>query len=151
MVYENLGLHINSFYEKYHELKINDISKDKIDELKKASIDLSYYFNECFDYILKIQKYVRVLEKIITSSKKLGANNSTEKLLLFMFIVDPNLEVIKIYEEENNLKNIKPRIQKQFGVYDHNLIKIERWYIKNVLDKESKKQIEDEIERRVFK
>lgn len=149
-IISNISVHINSFYRAIHDLKVSDISIEKIEELKETSKELNNYFYKKYDE-WKQNKYVRILEKIKTNPKFFNVYNSTEKLLLLMFIIDPNFEILLIYEEENDCKNIESRIEQEFGVYDSNLIKIEKWYIKYIADSKMKMKISNEIERRVFK
>ena len=63
----------------------------------------------------------------ITNQKKLlGLTTSAEQLALFILLVDSNLDMLKIYEEESMVKNIKERIIEQFGFFEPELLTLER-------------------------
>ena len=68
-----------------------------------------------------------------------------------MFSVDPTLEALKIYGECNTLNQTKLKMGMFFGVYDSNLIKIEKEFIKKFFTEKEKKELTDEIDKRVFR
>ena len=68
-----------------------------------------------------------------------------------MYSVDPNFEATIIYGVENNTKSIKEKLTQKFGIYDPNLIKIEKFVITNFLNQKQKDEINEEIENRIFK
>lgn len=142
---------LNSFYNSFHDLEIEDINVDKINEIKQKSEELNYFYEGEFSNFSKGVRYVKVLNKIKTNPKKYNLTNSTEKLLMLMFAVDPSFEAIKIHNEFNKIDDARFDMEKYFGIFDKNLIKIELWYIKNLLDEESKKLLEEEIDKRVYK
>lgn len=143
----NIKMDLNSFYNSFHELKIENIDYSKIDEIKQSSKELNYFYESKSTDLFKSNRYIKILNKIKTNP----IGNPTEKLLMLMFAVDPSFEAIKIYNEHNKINEIRFAIEKHFGVYDPNLIKIEKWYIKNILDEESKISLEEEIDKRVYK
>ena len=105
----------------------------------------------------KIEKYCKKIERIQTAPKKendfnkISTNTSIEKLLLFMFSVDPDFEAFLIYSSCNTLKEIKYEMNKTFGLYDPYLVKVERIFIKYLLNEEEKNKINEKVEIRVFK
>lgn len=149
--YYDTSVSINSFYKNIHDLKISEISSKRIEDFKEKSKDLNKEYNNNYSDRPKNVRYSRIMDKIKTTPKTYDLNNSTEKLLFFMFSVDPEFEAVLIYEEANDTIQLKKKMESYFGVYDKNLIKIERWYIKNLLDKESRINLEEEAERRVYK
>ena len=72
-------------------------------------------------------------------------------MILFIFSVDPTFEAIKIYGESNHVSEIKEKMINYFGIYDKNLIVIEKIFMKRFFSKEEKKNLEEEIQKRVFK
>ena len=63
----------------------------------------------------------------VTNQKKLlGLNNLAEQLTLFILLVDPNLDMLRIYEEESMMQNVERRIIDQFGFFDKELLNLER-------------------------
>ena len=154
----NYQLAIENFYENnIIDLKydLDYIDEEIINKLKEKSNILNNMFNH--SKMTKLEKYCKKMERIKTSPKKendfnkIATSNSTEKLLLFMFSVDPNFEAFLIYSTYNTLKEIKYEMNKTFGLYDPYLVKVERAFIKHLLNEEEKNKINEEIERRVFK
>ena len=74
-----------------------------------------------------------------------------EKLLLFMFSIDPNFEIAIIFGSEDRIYTAKEKIKEKFGIYDINLIKVEKLVIKNFLSEQKRNEINEEIDRRAFK
>ncbi len=149
--YYDPSVSINSFYQNIHDLKIEEISLERIEEFKRTSKILNKEYNNTYSDRPKGIRYSRVMDKIKTTPRIYNLNNSTEKLLFFMFSVDPEFEASLMHEECNNILQIKKKMESYFGVYDKNLISIERWYIKNLLSDELKQNFEEETERRVYK
>lgn len=148
---KNLIVDLRSFYTTFNNLKINEVNFDKLNEIKEEAKKLNYFYEGKFSNLMKSVKYTRVLNRIKTNPKGFNLTNSTEILLMVMFSIDPNFEAIKIHNEYNKISETKFAMEKHFGIYDSNLIKIEIWYIKNILDKESKISLEKEIEKRIYK
>ena len=150
----NYQLTISNFYEN-SQFNLNDINEEIINNLKEKANKLNDIYKN--SKMTKVELYCKKMERIQTAPKKendfnkIAANNYTEKLLLFMFSVDPNLEAFYIYSTCNTLKEIKYEMNKTFGLYDPYLVKIERLFIKYFVNQEEKDKINEEIERRVFK
>ena len=133
----------------------NYINEDRIKILKeKAHILNKTYISP---KLTKVEKYCKRIERIETAPKiendfnKISTNNSLEKLLLFVFSVDPNFEAFYIYSTCNTMKEIQYEMNNTFGLFDPYLIKIEKQIIKFLLNEEEKENINKEIEKRVFK
>ena len=65
---------------------------------------------------------------IMAQHKLLGLNSLQEQFCFFILLIDPNLELLKIYEEESRIDNIKSRIKERFSFYHHDLIRVEKLY-----------------------
>ena len=65
---------------------------------------------------------------IMKQHKLLGLNSLQEQFCFFILLIDPNLEFLKIYEEESHFDNIKARIKEKFNFYHYDLIRIEKLY-----------------------
>lgn len=65
---------------------------------------------------------------IITRRKKVRITNLRAKLVLIIYIIDPELKILKIYEEESTIDEIKRRCIEEFGYYNMELIRLERLY-----------------------
>lgn len=154
----NYHLTLGHFYENnVIDIKedLNNINEEIINKLKEKSIILNNMCNN--PNFTRIEKYCKKIERIETASKtendfnKISTNNSIEKLLLFMFSVDPNLEAFIIYSTCNNVKEIKYEMNKEFGLYDPYLIKVERIFVRYLLNQKDKEKLNEEIGKRVFK
>ena len=145
---------INNFYIN-SKINFSILDEEKINLLKEKANHLNKSFENT--KTTKIDRYCKTIEKIQTAPKRknefnnFSTDNDTEKILLFMFSVDPNFEVFYIYSTYNTSKDIKEEIIDKFGVYDPYLIKVEKLFIKKLLTQEEQNKINEEIERRVFK
>lgn len=142
LFYNNVD--ISSFYKKFNPKEFDKISVTKLLELKKKSKTLNEHYTKDRMYNKK-SKYIRLMNKFTTNPKGYGITNDLEKYLLFMFSVDPNYDLTYMYAEINNINEIKMDMIKKFGVYDPNLILIEKYYIKNILGPKSRKKIQDKV------
>lgn len=157
---------LQNFYKKL-DLNSFNISEERIEQLKEQSININKLFNN-EKRGTKLNRYITIVEKIHCNNRtnsnynpelRVYNKNSTyyptftydEKYLLLMFAVDPNLEAAIIALSCNKLDEIKSQMVQKFGVFDLKLIRIEQHYIKYLLDSEKRKEIEEEVENRVFK
>ena len=63
----------------------------------------------------------------VTEQKKLlGISGIAEQLVLFILLVDSDLDMLRIYEEESIMQNVAARIIEQFGYYNQELLTLER-------------------------
>lgn len=54
--------------------------------------------------------------------------NIRERYALFIYIIDPELKVLKIYEEESTMNEIRRRCIEEFGYFNEVLIRLEMLY-----------------------
>lgn len=146
----NIITSINSFYKYLKEANFSKLTKEKIGELFETSKSFNKFFNRKDINILKSVRYEKITNRIKMNPKLFNTYEKSEMYLLFMFSVDPEFEAVKIYGEFNKLTDIKEKMEKKFGIYDPNLIKLEKFFIKYFMDKQKKEQIEKEIEDRVY-
>lgn len=65
----------------------------------------------------------------VTNQRRLlGLNNLAEQLTLFILLVDPNLDMLRIYEEECMIKNSEKRTIEEFGYFNMDLVSLEKKY-----------------------
>lgn len=63
----------------------------------------------------------------VTNQKKLlGLKSLAEQLTLFILIVDPELDMLRIYEEESMIPNVERRVIEEFGYYNPELLTLEK-------------------------
>ena len=127
------------FYKNFSKTKFNTLDDRKILELKSIAPNL---LEEEAVTNSNLVNYVKKMRRL---------NKRPEKYILFMFSVDPTFEALKIYGETNHITEAKRKMCNFFGVYDSKLIKIEKEFIKLFLSEKEKQEINEEIEKRVFK
>lgn len=67
---------------------------------------------------------------VLNQRKLLGLNNTYEQLALFILLADPNLDMLRIYEEENRMQDIETRIAEEFRYFNKELLTLEGKYHK---------------------
>ena len=140
---------VNSiFYKNFSKTKFNKLDENKILELKSIAPNL---LEEDAITDSKLINYVKKMRRLNKRPEKYNINNDAEKYILFMLSVDPTFEALKIYGETNHITEAKRKMCNFFGVYDSKLIKIEKEFIKLFLSEKEKQEINEEIEKRVFK
>ena len=130
-VYCNSNADFTDFYngiDKTLDNNFSSIENDKLEELKEISSELNIFFNNKYLELIKPGRYIKIMNRIRTNPKMFKATTKEEQYLLFMLSVDPNLEAIIIYNKFNTSKQIKANFEKVFGIYDKNLVKIEKCY-----------------------
>ena len=140
----NRNIDIISFYKNFKNTEFNNIKVKKLIELKEIAKKVNSYYTAENEYSKK-SKYIRLMNKIKTNPKGYNIENDLEKYILFMFIVDPNYEATYMFAGANKIEEIIVDMAKKFGVYDPNLILIEKYFIKNILGPKSRKKIEDKV------
>lgn len=58
----------------------------------------------------------------------LGLNNILEQLVFLILVSDPDLDILKIYEEESKMNEVQRRCHESFNYYNMNLIHLEQLY-----------------------
>ena len=58
----------------------------------------------------------------------LGLTTLTEQFAFYILAVDPNLDMLRIYEEESMIPTTQERIEEAFGYYNPALITLEKKY-----------------------
>lgn len=139
---------IISFYKNLNGTSFKNINDSKILELYKNSANILNPENISSH---KLINYTKTMKKIDTNQEVYNVCSEAEKFILFMFAVDPNFEAAKIYGECNYIKEIKAKMVQYFGIFDRKLIIIENFFIKHFLSKEKRNEINEEIEKRVYR
>ena len=149
VIFDN-NVDIISFYKNFSDTKFEKIKAKKLIELKLASKKLNNYFDNCNEYNKK-SKYIRLMNKFKTNPKGYNITNDLEKYILFMYSVDPKLEATYMYASVNKIQDVKIDMVKKFGVFDPNLVLIEKYYILNILGPKKKKEVLDKVEELSFR
>jgi len=152
----NYNVTINSFYNDM-ELKLCEVSKDDLNLIIKRATYLNKVFKSKRFENKPSAGYIKIMEMIHTNYRKnnptktpYSTTSITEKYILFMYSVDPNFELAIIYGSVFKSKQIVDGMKKMFGIYEPNLIKIEKFEIKNLLDKTKKEELDKIIEKKSY-
>ena len=147
---------INTFY-KNSKPNYKDIDIKKILILKEKAKKLNKLFNSEQFKRTKEYRYIKIMEIIYTNYREnkpfvseFATTTVAEKFFLYMFSLDPELKAAIYHASSNTKKEIEKLMMNEFGVYDPNLVKIERIYIKYFLGSKRKEEIEEEINRRIY-
>lgn len=104
-------------------------SLDKVSEERyKELVSLAHNWEEQNNYDDYNTRLSTIVYNILSQPKVLGLKTMVEQFILFILIIDPNLEMLRIYEEESMIPVIKKQIQERFGFFNQHLINIERQY-----------------------
>jgi len=148
---------LNNFY-KGLKVNFNNITEEKINELKEKAETLNYFFNNKDTDLNRTDKYIKISELIHTNYSPTRKTNSpystqttAEKVLLLMFSVDPDFKAIFIHLTENKISEIKEKVTEILGLYDPNLVKIQNYYIKHFFSEKNKKEFDEKVEKSVYR
>lgn len=148
---------IYTFYKDFNN-DINNVSNIDINNIIEKSKTLNNLYNSQSFKPTKLQRYIKIMEYIhsnyrenFPTNSKFSTTSILEKMLLLVFSVDPEFEAFIIYSSENTIKEIKIKMEHKFGIYDKNLIKVEKFFIQNLLDIKKQNEIYEEIDKRAFK
>lgn len=109
---------VNNLLEKVCKCEnFNDLSDKDFKRLQ----ELTYLFADDIDFNT-------CAFNILFQNNIFGLTTIQEQLSLFIMTVDKELNALKIYEEESNLKIVRKRMFEQFGFYNFNLIKAEKMF-----------------------
>lgn len=147
----NLGYSMNSFYQNINGTNFKGITAKKILEIKILSKQFYNYFNNENINFDKHIKYTFIMNNIKIRKRQFNLNSEAEKFILLMYSVDPTFEAFKIYGECNKIEEVKEKMRNFFGIFDQNLIIIEKHFIKYFLSDKKQNEINKEIENRVYK
>lgn len=149
---QNIDLGFKSFYSRLPLTSFKNINNEIIENIKQNSKKLNDFFN-FNNGLFKMDKYLKIMNRIKTCPKNFNIPNDdwAQIYLLFMFSIDPKFEIAKIYGSCNTIKEIKFEIERKFGIFDKNIIKLEKFFIKHFFSKSDKEKIDEEIFQRAFK
>lgn len=133
-----------AFFEKY--LSNKTLWRDIQADYSKNFLDNSSYIRT-FDIVRderyqeinqKVMEYLSVMGEdltyknlsfhLIAQNELLGVKTNREKAIFFILTLDPELDILSIFDEESKWENIIRRVKEKFGFYDERLIRLERLF-----------------------
>lgn len=144
--------YIDYFYKDLNVDNLNSIENDRISILRNSGLVLyeKVFKNENI-CLPKFIKYTKIMNKLNSTPKEYNILNKEEMYLLFMFAVDPDLNAFVIHSVANRKPKLKHDMEKEFGVYDANLVRIEKFYISNFMKEDNKKVLYKKIDGMIWK
>ena len=153
----NATIATKAFYNT-DKVNFSQIDNEKLNDILSRAKKINELYLSTGFKPSKAERYIRIMELINCNYRKgtpvkneYASTSVAEKLLLFMFSVDPEFEAAIIAGSEDRTENIKIMMKENFGIYDINLIKIEKFVIKRFLSESKRNEIYEEIDRRAFK
>lgn len=70
---------------------------------------------------------------LLCQNSMLGLKTRKEQMAFFITVVDPELKLLRIYEEESRIQEVKRRAIEELGFYDDKMIEIEKAYKKRFM------------------
>ncbi len=103
---------------------VHDFSNVSVEEFKKINEKAQFYLTKAED-----PKNINTLAfNLLTRNTFLYYRSIEELFALFIAIIDPNLDILRIYEEESLVKEVQRRISEEIGFYTEDLIRLEKEY-----------------------
>lgn len=131
-----------SFFKRFFSKReliteVNKNCQDKLISVGKTLRDFNSVSDERYDELVDVAntwlsmapaKYnSAVAAYSVTAQKDLfGLKSLAEQLTLFILLVDGDLDMLRIYEEESQMKYMKERTNDQFGYFNTDLLALEK-------------------------
>ena len=148
---EKLGFYDSKLvrYEEYYFKKflsskvlINKVTQDNISKLLRITPfikTLTSVTDERFQELQeKAQNWISITNcendlytaaySCLNQSDTIGLNSIIEELVFFILIGDPNLDALRIYEEESRTEDMQNRCIETFNYFNSNLFTLEKLY-----------------------
>lgn len=132
------------FFKKFYShreliTEVKQHNEDKIEFLSKMLSSFNSISDKRYNDLINIaqvwlshvpDKYkIKIAIHSITKQRNLlGLNTLAEQLAFFILVVDPELDMLRIYEEESMIPKTETRIIEEFGYYHPSLISLEQKY-----------------------
>ena len=119
------------FYQKEREFKgFNNIDNQMLLDLVNKVYqkqELAPSFNPYIPRPLsKTEVYQRVLEFLSAQNIHSIIKTWNERLAFLILSVDPNLDMLRIFEEDSLMTKVQERIKEEFGYYNQAMLRLER-------------------------
>lgn len=143
---------IKSFYTFFNEANFDEITIDRIEELKilVPFIDTRMSFMNPKDY-KGARKYASLMNHIKMNPKRYGLKSKAEIYIFFMLAIDPELDALLIFEKSLKSSEIRRDLLLRFGCIDLKLIKIEKTYFERIMNEEEKNKVKTKIDKAILK
>jgi len=102
--------------------EIEDFNDITDEEFKRLS-DVSAYWQSIAE---NPTDYNTLAYNVINQPSLLNIKRIKEAIIVFLIVYDIDFDVLRIYEEESNMKNLKERVLQEKGYYNKEFIKIEK-------------------------
>lgn len=114
-----------NFYNQNYFSKFKNISEEKRKDILSKVTLYSYLFSQNDEKIFQLYEYLNRAKALVA----LGIHRGDEVFLFFLLSMDPNLLLLQIYYEENDISGVKKRFQEEFDCpYEARLLTLEKYY-----------------------
>ncbi len=132
------------FFKKFHADKelITDVKQNNINHLLSYSKYLRN-FNSITDE--RYQELVSIAQiwlsmipegqnsrtaaySVLNQKDLIGLQTLAEQYALYILITDPDLDMLRIFEEESFMPKVQERIEEEFGYYNQTMLRLERQF-----------------------
>ena len=141
---------LDYFYKNLDDTNFTEINEEDIKRIFNKTKYIRDYFEDN-KKDTKAFKYLDIAKKITKLPKAFDIYSDAQKYIALVLIIDPNCELYVQCGICNKINELKAFMTYKFGIYDEKLIKVEKLYVKNLLDKEKKKELDEIIEINAFK
>jgi len=114
------------FYQTLNFTNFQTINEERKIELDKIALKHRYYFHD--QTVSFKSRFNFLCQKLVASAPRFDLNNGDEKVYFLINILDHDLDVLKLYENSNTVLELQKNMIMYFGIYDRNLIALERKY-----------------------
>lgn len=132
------------FYLKYNNQLLTNVKEDNSNYINLVSSFINSFDNISDERFTELyflsslwknnnieSQYTTCIYNILHQSNLLGLKSAEERIIFFIDSVDPDLNLLDIYEQECKIDRIKERSLKELGFYNYSLIKLEKLYKNN--------------------
>lgn len=118
----HIAIDFTSELLKYAQLvrSFSDLTDDEVNEIKNKAFIFASETDDNSKETISFNAYY--------SNNLLNINSIKERIAFFITIFDPDLNILKIYEEESQLEKTKERIINEIGFFNNELIRLEKIY-----------------------
>lgn len=142
---------IKSFYKFFDDANFDEITVDRIEELKTLVpfIDTRVLLMNPIDY-KGARKYASLMNHIKMNPKRYGLKSKAEIYVFFMLAIDPELDALLIFEKALKASEIRRDLVLRFGCADLKLIRIEKAYFEKMMKEEEKNKVKTKIDKAIW-
>lgn len=139
------------FYSSVNFNEFKALEEERNQEIEKIAFHNRNTFllktNKLLPLMAIVAEKLRISKGLDNKGKLFVFTNDDEKLAYFINVIDPSLDILKIYETSNNTTELINEIKNKYSYFDKTLLKLEVYY-NNRFNKLTEDDIWEEIEKK---